>query len=291
MLYAMKRVWCLYRVSTKQQVSMQDDLPIQQTACHSFVESKVDWCITNELIEKGISGWSKRAADRAIIQQLLAAAESQQFDILLLSMLDRLGRREDELPFIMSALHEAGIEVWSVHEGKWQTSNHTDKLLNYIRFWQAEGESIKTSIRVKEAKRQLSAAGKFQGGTIPYGYQLVDSSEPHWKEKHRFQKMLKPLQKEAEVVKLIYNFYTENYYSYRKIVDKLTKEGYYNRQGKPFCISTIKRILENPIYIGKARYSSLQDGVQPYNEQLQIITNEQYELARSKQQRKQITSK
>lgn len=47
-----------------------------------------------------------------------------------------------------------------------------DKLLNYIRYWQASGESIKTSLRVKTRMEQLTQEGHFTGGGIPYGYRI-----------------------------------------------------------------------------------------------------------------------
>ena len=51
---------------------------------------------------------------------------------------------------------QAGIEVWSAMEGQQRFDTHVDKLLNYIRYWQASGESIKTSIRVKTRMEQLT---------------------------------------------------------------------------------------------------------------------------------------
>ena len=38
-----------------------------------------------------------------------------------------------------------GVEVWSAMEGQQRFDNHVDKLMNYIRYWQASGESLKTS--------------------------------------------------------------------------------------------------------------------------------------------------
>ena len=32
-----------------------------------------------------------------------------------------------------------GIEVWSTQEGEQRFEAHVDKLMNYIRFWQASG--------------------------------------------------------------------------------------------------------------------------------------------------------
>ncbi len=45
-------------------------------------------------------------------------------------------------------------------------------MLNYIRYWQASGESIKTSLRVKTRMEQLTQEGHFTGGGIPYGYRI-----------------------------------------------------------------------------------------------------------------------
>ena len=40
-----KKVYCLYRVSTKKQVDkLQDDIPMQKIACHEFAE-KQGWLI------------------------------------------------------------------------------------------------------------------------------------------------------------------------------------------------------------------------------------------------------
>ena len=49
---------------------------------------------------------------------------------------------------------------------------HVDKLMIYILFWQAAGESEKTSIRTKTRLAQIVQEGHFRGGTVPYGYRL-----------------------------------------------------------------------------------------------------------------------
>ena len=65
-------------------------------------------------------------------------------------MFDRLGRRDDETPFIVEWFTKQGIEVWSVNEGQQRFDTHVDKLMNYIRYWQASGESLKTSVRTRK---------------------------------------------------------------------------------------------------------------------------------------------
>lgn len=269
-----KRVWCLYRVSKKQQVSVDEDIPMQKNACHEFVRNKPDWIITNELYEKGVSGWKKTLNERDEMAVIKNAALNKKFDVLLVFMFDRLGRREDETPVIVNFLIQNGIEVWSVKEGQRRIESHVDKLLNYISFWQSDGESQKTSIRVKEAKKQLSEQGYFQGGSAPLGYRIVETNIRHWKYKDRRIKELVPDEVESEIIKLIFHLYVNKHMGYRKIADYLNEHGYRNRNGKVFVVSTIKRILSNPIYIGLKRYKSAKGGTQPYNDKLKIISEE-----------------
>ena len=166
-----KRVNCLYRVSTIGQVE-KDDIPMQRQYCREFIASHPDWVLQNEFYEKGVSGFKKSAKERDAMQELQQEAVAGSFDILLVYMFDRLGRRDDETPFVVEWFVRNGVEVWSAVEGQQRFDNHVDKLLNYIRYWQASGESIKTSVRVKTRMEQLTKDGCFTGGIVPFGYKL-----------------------------------------------------------------------------------------------------------------------
>ncbi len=148
-----KRVYCLYRVSTKQQVE-KDDIPMQKQRCHEFVADKDDWEIVKEFSEKGVSGFKVSAKDRDAIQEIQKDAAIGKFDILLVFMFDRLGRKEDETPFVVEWFVKNGIEVWSAEEGQQRFDNHVDKLLNYIRytlnFWVQDTTSKYQGKRPKE---------------------------------------------------------------------------------------------------------------------------------------------
>ena len=171
----MKRVYTLYRVSTKKQVDItKDDIPMQRISCRDFIKRQ-GWHLVKEFEEKGVSGFKVSAANRDAIQDLKEAALKGEFDVLLVFMFDRLGRREDETPFVVEWFVKHGIEVWSTQEGEQRFETHVDKLMNYIRFWQASGESIKTSLRIKTRMQQLTLEGKYTGGPVPYGYKKVKS--------------------------------------------------------------------------------------------------------------------
>ena len=173
-----ERVECLYRVSTTKQVDHDDqnqaDIPVQRKACRKFAE-QMGWTIVGEEQEDGVSGFKVSANDRDKLQLLKDRAEKGKFDILLVFMFDRLGRKSDETPFVVEWFLKHGIRVWSVNEGEQRFESHTDRLTNYIRFWQADGESQKTSIRTKTALSQMVLEGRFRGGKTPYGYRLEKS--------------------------------------------------------------------------------------------------------------------
>lgn len=74
----MKRVYCLYRVSTAQQVDVvKDDIPMQRIACHDFA-ARMGWTILVEKEEKGISGFKVSAEKRDAIQELKEAALNKE---------------------------------------------------------------------------------------------------------------------------------------------------------------------------------------------------------------------
>ena len=106
-----KRVYSLYRVSTKGQVE-KDDIPMQKQRCREFAAEK-GWNIVREFSEKGVSGFKVSAKDRDAIQEIQKDAAQKKFDVLLVFMFDRLGRKEDETPCVVERVVQNGIEVWS----------------------------------------------------------------------------------------------------------------------------------------------------------------------------------
>ncbi len=241
-----KIVYALYRVSTKGQVD-KDDIPMQKQACREFADRQ-GWVITKEFVEKGVSGYKVSADNRDAIIELREAAEKHEFDILLVFMFDRLGRIEDETPVIVKWFHNKGVEVWSVKEGQRRFDNHTDDLINYLTFWQAEGESKKTSERVKTRLRQLVEEGVYTGGCAPFGYNLVDSGIVNKKGKEL--KTLIINLEEAEIVREVFEKTVSDGYGSYVMADYLNKKGIRTHNGAKFQPNTINRILRNEMYIG-----------------------------------------
>ena len=121
------------------------------------------WTIVHEEQEDGVSGHKVRAENRDKLQIIKERAKQGKFDILLVFMFDRIGRIADETPFVVEWFVKNGIRVWSTQEGEQRFDNHTDKLTNYIRFWQADGESEKDFNSHKNRSRPACRGRRFQG--------------------------------------------------------------------------------------------------------------------------------
>ena len=259
------------RVSTKGQVDPQDDIPMQRRECLDFISRQPEWKFTGELMEKGVSGYKISASKRDAIQEIRSKAERREFDILLVFMFDRLGRREDETPFLVQWFVEHGIEVWSTREGQQRIENRADKLINYIRYWQAGGESEKTSIRVKAAHSQMTADGIWRGGTCPYGYKLVH--------KGRIGKKNRPLydleidEKTGPIIQEIFNLAGKHDCGAWQICNHLNKK--YPDDKKVWTRPTVMTILKNIVYTGRMH---MNDVVSEPIEDLRLISDAEFEF-------------
>jgi len=270
-----KTAYTLYRVSTGKQLEKdsKDDIPMQRLACREFAAMQ-GWQIDREFEEKGISGYKVSAENRDAIQDLKEAALKGQFGILLVFMFDRIGRIDDETPFVVEWFVKHGIAVWSVKEGEQRFEHHVDKLTNYIRFWQAAGESEKTSMRTKTRLGQIVQEGRFRGGVAPYGYRLEKQGRFN-KRNHELNEILIDEQ-EAAVVRQIFDLYINQGFGSHRIAGALTAQGTRTRSGSNFTNVTINHMLKNVAYTGVLRSGETYS--EPFAD-LQIIDPHTYELA------------
>ena len=163
-------------------------------------------------------------------------------------MFDRLGRIDSETPFVLELFTNHGIEVWSVNEGQQRMDSHTDKLLNYIRFWQAEGESEKTSIRVKTRLSQMVSEGIYTGGVVPFGYKLEHIGRMNKKGQPAKDLVVEP--NEAAMVKKIFSKVVNEGYGSFQLATLVNEKGFRTRNNSKFTSSSILRILKNELYRG-----------------------------------------
>ena len=156
-----------------------------------------------------------------------------------------------------------GIEIWSAREGPQRFESHADKLINYIRYWQASGESLKISERTKTRMQQLTSEGFYCGGRAPYGYRLVKTGRvnPKGRDVHDLQ----IIPGEAEVIRIVFD--------------------YYDRNGEVFHPSSINAFLHRELFTGVMCRGGVRSQLNP---ELQIISPETFQAAQQvMEQRKQ----
>lgn len=269
----MERVYCLYRVSTEKQADENNEIQMQQIVCRDYARQQ-GWCIVKEISEVGISGFKTETTEREGIQSLLEDARTGKFDIFLVYMFDRIGRRAREMSLIISILQNFGVRVYSVKEGELDFSDGGE-LVKFIRFWSAESESRHKQMRVDTRLRQLVSEGEFRGGAIPYGYRLKRQIEGE-------RAYLVQSRHEASAVKLIFDFFLSGK-SVAWIGKELEQRGYLPRKAKHWSRSSIYAILKNVTYTGRMKYGEVYS---PSVERLQIVSQKQFEQTQKRMMRK-----
>lgn len=259
-------------MSTKGQVD-HDDIPMQKIECRKFCVQH-GWRVVEEKAEKGVSGSKVSAEKRDVIQFYKTLAEQKGIDILLVYLFDRLGRIESETPFVLEWFVKHGVQVWSTREGEQRIENHTDKLLNYIRFWQAAGESAKTSERVSTRIQQLNSSGYYSGGTVPYGYRAVYKGRTNKKGLPVKDLEIEPA--EAPIVREIFEKTAQEGQSSYALADILNCRGLRTHSGAKFTSNHILRIIRHEGYTGYIITKSVRSQHIP---ELQIIDSELFKEA------------
>lgn len=284
----------LYRVSS----DMQDFL-LQKNKNREYCKTN-NIEIMGEYTEFDVSGYKTQLKDRVELLKILSRAEEDKdFDYFIIYNFDRIIRREDEAPFVLSHLTKHNITCIETMSGEHiKNEDMTDKLMNYIRFWQAEYESVKTSQRVADAIRAKNKNNEYAGGRPAYGYKLYDTGEIS--KKGKMIKNIKINESEAWIVRDIFDMYVNKKMGSLSIAEELNTNPIYKGKNRPFKRngiekishfrqSSIIRMIQNPIYIGRQRYNTVKtnrDGVEilskdkwklkDYRSDLRIIDDETF---------------
>lgn len=242
---AVKRVAIYARVSTIEQAEEGYSIDEQQRLL-------TEWCERNGYIvhevyaDRGISG--KSITKRPALIKLLEDAKNKKFDVVLVWKTNRLARNILDLLKIVEVFDQNYISFRSYTENH-ETETSQGKLQFHMLAAIAEFERNTISENVKMGMLARAREGKWNGGRV-LGYDLEDTSTQGDKRKHT---RLVINEEEAKTVKRIFELYIAGN-GYKAIANRVNQEGHVGKRGKPFSISTVKTILENPIYIGMIRY-------------------------------------
>ena len=195
------------------------------------------WQILDWYVDDGITGTSIEA--RPAFTRLLADAEAQRFDVLLVTDIDRLTRSDDprQRAFIEYTLKENGIKVAVASTGELlDLDNPMHELIHSIKTWVAKEDRKKILQRMAEGRKTKTLQGKFLH-VPPYGYTKSEG-------------VLQVKGRESEVVREIFDRYT-NGMNTVEISKGLTEQGCFRRKGGQWCPSRVAETIRNPLYKGE----------------------------------------
>jgi DNA invertase Pin-like site-specific DNA recombinase len=161
-------VYAYSRVSTTQQAEEGVSLDKQ----HRRIDGQAlmeGWTIGERFVETGVSG-SVPLGERPQGGKLLALL--QPGDIVIAAKLDRMFRSALDALTVIKDFQKRGVSLWLLDVGGDVSGNGIAKLLLTVLSAFAEFERDRISERIKDAKRQMRAEGRSQGGKRPFGYQV-----------------------------------------------------------------------------------------------------------------------
>jgi len=253
------RVAIYLRVSTlKQAESKKVSIPEQRDAILDAVKTHSDWQVVATYNEGGSSG--KEMETREEFERMTGDALQGKFDLIVGWSTDRMARNLEEMTAYRKQMRIGGVQITTVMEPTAITDPRTlsldfkskDKILNLILDWKSEADN-----ETRVARFNLGKLGKAKKGInpckVPYGYRkmiIYENGDPNKKKEEDVV-----IEKEAMVVRDIYNYYDQNGWGFRRIGEELNINSIPASKGGLWCYSTIKYILQNPTYTGLVRWA------------------------------------
>ena len=184
--------------------------------------------------------YSGKTISRPEFQRLLKDCKSGKIKEVIVYKISRFGRSISDFFNILQKFSEWKVELRSATE-PFDTSNSTGKLIMGITALFAEYENEVRSSFIRDAQITKVMNGRYPGGVVPYGYEMINKNLIINKE-------------EAEVVKKIFYDYLSGR-SMRSIAIELYNKNVPNRSKGYWWATTIRQILINPIYTGYLCYN------------------------------------
>lgn len=220
----MKRALGYVRVSTSLQASEGVSLDNQKDRIRTYCQYR-GFDLIGIVEDAGISGGKNKARPGFI--EVLDRIESGEAQGLVLYSLERLSRDMLTLLALERLLDEHDIELHTV-EGEVNTST-PDGWLNFaMKAFLGEMERRQVKYRTKRAMEFKKAQGSIVG-SVPYGFR-------------RLQDRLEPDEQEQVTIALAKSLYGASC-GLSAICRRLTEQGHMTRNGKPFTVEQVKRIL------------------------------------------------
>ncbi|MDR2533011.1 MAG: recombinase family protein [Oscillospiraceae bacterium] len=221
------------RVSTDKDEQLHS-LSAQVGYYSEFIQKNPRWTYVEGYVDEGLSATS--VTKRESFLKMINDAKLGKFDFIVTKEISRFSRNTlDSIKYTQDLL---AVGVGVLFQSDNINTLHADSELRLtIMSSIAQDEVRKISERVRFGFKRAIDSGVVLGSNSIYGY-VKDSGK------------LVIVEKEAEMIRRIYDLYVNSKVGIRKISNILAEEGYFNKEGNHFSFSTIKNIISNPKYKG-----------------------------------------
>jgi site-specific DNA recombinase len=229
------------RVSTERQ-ERQQTIDSQLAALRAWAEAG-----GHELNDRHVfrdEGHSGARLDRPGLDALRDAVRDGEVEVLGVLAPDRLARKYAYQVLLLEEFRRAGCAVAFLSRAI--SDDPGDQLLLQIQGAVAEYERALLGERFRRGKLQKARAGQFIGVHAPYGYRRLPRRDG-------VAGRLVVDETEAEVVRMLYGWLTEERLTLRQILKRLNAGPWLPRCGRrPWAAGTVHHILSDPVYAGTA---------------------------------------
>lgn len=243
------------RVSTDKEDQL-NSLAAQEEFFREYCKQQ-GYYLVNIYSDEGLSGTKKK--NRKAFLQMLRDAQEKKFDYLLVKDISRLARNIIDSIETIRFLKRHIQKVIFINQPNLTDDEFVLGIMGLI----AQQESENMSKRVKFGKKMNMQKGKVPN--VVYGYDKLpgDYFNLHINEK------------EAEVVRRIFNFYTQGGYGCSAIAGILNEEGVTTKKGARWQQISVARILKNQLYIGNV-INGRQEIVEIYSNDRKNLPEDQW---------------
>ena len=225
---------CFYaRVSTDKDEQLHS-LSAQVSFFNDYISKVPNWQFIGSYIDEGISGTSVNKREEFL--KMIEDAKKHKFDLILTKEISRFSRSTlDSIKYTQELLQD-GVGVYFLNDNI-NTILPDSELRLTIMSSIAQDEVRKLSERVSFGMKRSIDSGTVLGCSNIYGY-VKDKGK------------LVIDEKEAEMIKIIFDRYANNTDGLSKVSKYLYSLGYKNKRGKRIDTTILTRIIENPKYKG-----------------------------------------
>ena len=191
-------------------------------------------------VDNGFSGGN---VDRDGFQKMMKAVRQGKIKKVLVYKLDRISRSLADFVGILNEFKENHVEFVSSQES-FDTSSPYGEMIVKILMVFAEFERTSIINRVTQAYEHRSDLGFYMGGRQPYGFELVPAVIHNIK-----TKKLSPIPAEIAQIQHIFEVYSQESVTLRRLLDLLLSEGMTPLNGSEWTTAKLSALLKNPIYV------------------------------------------